>query len=143
MILTKNILAPGKRLLIAGAPAGHDAVVIAEIARNAGRCIVVVAHDDVRLAGLAEALAFFAPDIERLEFPAWDCLPYDRVSPNPEVVGQRIDTLSRLSSGIANQPCILLTTVSAALQRVPPATEVAGRAIVIRRGDRLDPANLV
>ena len=143
MILTKDILAPGKRLLIAGAPAGHDAVVIGEIARNAGRCVVVIAQDDVRLAGLAEALAFFAPDIERLEFPAWDCLPYDRVSPNPEIVGQRIDTLSRLSSGMANQPCILLTTVSAALQRVPPATEVAGRAIVIRRGDRLDPANLV
>ncbi|MGZ9112585.1 MAG: CarD family transcriptional regulator, partial [Rhodoplanes sp.] len=143
MILTKNILAPSKRLLIAGAPAGHDALVIQQIVRDAGRCVVVIVQDDARLAGLAEALAFFAPDIERLEFPAWDCLPYDRVSPNPEIAGRRIDTLSRLSSGMANQPCILLTTASAALQRVPPATEVAGRAIVIRRGDRLDPANLV
>ena len=59
--------------------------------------------DDVRLAELAEALAFFAPEIDRLEFPAWDCLPYDRVSPNPEIVGRRIDTLSRLPSA-AGQP---------------------------------------
>ena len=47
---------------------------------------------------LAEALAFFAPEIERIELPAWDCLPYDRVSPNPEIVSRRIDTLSRLAS---------------------------------------------
>ena len=60
---------------------------------------MVIASDDVRLAELAEALAFFAPEIDRLEFPAWDCLPYDRVSPNPEIVGRRIDTLSRLASG--------------------------------------------
>ncbi|MBK8209900.1 MAG: hypothetical protein IPK78_07825 [Rhodospirillales bacterium] len=36
---------------------------------------VVVCVDDVRLAQLADALAFFAPDLERIELPAWDCLP--------------------------------------------------------------------
>ena len=46
------------------------------------------ARDDSRMARLAEALAFFAPDAEVLRFPAWDCLPYDRVSPNPELVSR-------------------------------------------------------
>ena len=143
MILNKDILAPGRQVLIAGAPAGHDAVVVGKIASGAGRCVMVIARDDVRLAELAEALAFFAPEIERLEFPAWDCLPYDRVSPNPEIAGRRIDTLSRLASDGSPRPCVLLTTVSAALQRVPPTAEIAGRAILVRRGERLDPAILV
>ena len=40
---------------------------------------------------------FFIPSIEALTFPAWDCLPYDRVSPNGEIVSRRIDTLTRLA----------------------------------------------
>ena len=66
---------------------------------GSARSVVVVASDDVRMAQLAETLAFFAPEIEQLEFPAWDCLPYDRVSPNAEIVSRRIDTLSRLAAG--------------------------------------------
>ena len=58
--------------------------------------MVVVCTDDVRMAQLAEALAFFAPTVERIELPAWDCLPYDRVSPTAEVVSRRIDALVRL-----------------------------------------------
>ena len=49
------------------------------------------------MAALARALAFFAPEIEVLEFPAWDCQPYDRVSPHAGVVAQRMTALSRLA----------------------------------------------
>ena len=68
------------------------------------------------MAALARALAFFAPDIEMLEFPAWDCLPYDRVSPHAGVVAQRMTTLSRLARVKGrDRPSVLLTTVNAAL----------------------------
>ncbi len=42
------------------------------------------------MARFAAALAFFRPEIEALTVPAWDCLPYDRVSPNGEIVSRRI-----------------------------------------------------
>src|SRR6266576_2285829 len=72
----------------------------------------------VRMAVLSRALSFFAPDIEVLEFPAWDCLPYDRVSPHPAVVAQRVMTLARLARIAGREhPAVLLTTVNAALQR--------------------------
>ena len=116
---------------------------VARIASGLGRSVVVVAGDDVRLTQLAETLAFFAPEIEQLEFPAWDCLPYDRVSPNAEIVSRRVDTLSRLALGGTEHPRILLTTVAATLQRVPPPDEIAGRVVAVRRGDRLDPTQLV
>ena len=59
--------------------------------------LVVVCRDGPRMATLSRALGFFAPDIEVLEFPAWDCLPYDRASPHADVVAQRMMTLSRLA----------------------------------------------
>ena len=72
------------------------------------------------MAALARALSFFAPDIEALQFPAWDCLPYDRVSPHAGVVAQRMTALSRLARVKGRErPAVLLTTVNAALQRVP------------------------
>ena len=52
------------------------------------------------MARLKAALAFFHPGSTVLTFPAWDCLPYDRVSPNPEIMSRRIDTLATLAAGI-------------------------------------------
>ncbi len=72
-------------------------MLLPEIARQLGqRPLIHVALDDQRLAALAEQLAFFAPELEVLRFPAWDCLPYDRVSPAAEIVARRLATLSRL-----------------------------------------------
>ena len=95
-----HLTGPG-RTLIAGAPEGFDALVLSRLVhgRPAGdgpAQLVHVARDDARLAKLADVIAFFAPDIEILLFPAWDCLPYDRVSPHRDIVSQRIDTLTRL-----------------------------------------------
>ena len=68
------------------------------------------------------------PEAEILRFPAWDCLPYDRVSPNPALVSERIATLARLLEKPAG-PRIVLTTVNALVQRVPPRTAFAGASL--------------
>ena len=116
-----------------GVPEGFDALILAE--RRAGHAgpVLHVARDDARMARLAEALAFFAPGIEQLRFPAWDCLPYDRVSPNPEIVSERIATLARLTEAPA-RPRIVLTTVNALLQRVPPRGVFEGASFTLREG---------
>ncbi|WP_316976555.1 transcription-repair coupling factor [Shumkonia mesophila] len=139
----KNLLEKLKsqgRLQVWGAPQGYDARILAELAAG-GLDILFIARDDVRLAQTSEAVAFFAPDVERLEFPAWDCLPYDRVSPNAQIVSRRIDTLTRLLTGRPSpaQARIVLTTVSAILQRVPPREAFAGATLTIAAGGRLDP----
>src|SRR5436190_886126 len=59
--------------------------------------LVVICRDGPRMAALARGLSFFAPDIAVQELPAWDCLPYDRVSPHAGTVAQRMITLSRLA----------------------------------------------
>ena len=83
-------------------------------------------------------LAFFAPDILVEQFPAWDCLPYDRVSPHAAIVAQRMIALSRLARTTGrDRPAVLLTTVNAALQRVPARKLVAAQALSAAPGNML------
>ncbi len=108
------------RVTLAGMPEGHDARVLAEsAARCVGTPLIHVALDDTRAAVLADALAFFAPHTEILTFPAWDCLPYDRVSPHSDITAQRIATLSRVRQKF-KQPCIIITTINAIVQKTLP-----------------------
>ena len=102
-----------------GAPEGWDAFLLAQRRREYSGPVVHVTRDDARMARLAEALAFAMPEAEILRFPAWDCLPYDRVSPNPALVSERIATLTRLLDQPTG-PRFVLTTVNALVQRVPP-----------------------
>ena len=57
-----------------------------------------MARDGQRLERLQDGLRFFAPEREVLVFPAWDCLPYDRMSPHPDIVAERLETLVRLAA---------------------------------------------
>src|SRR5215471_11559792 len=110
--------------IASGVPEGLDALLLGELARRAanGVPILHIARDANRLVTLEDALAFFAPGVTVLTFPAWDGVPYDRVAPNADTIARRIATLSELThrtnSGSALR--IVLTTVNAVLQRVPP-----------------------
>jgi transcription-repair coupling factor (superfamily II helicase) len=82
------------------------------------------------------ALAFFDPTALVLDFPAWDCLPFDRVSPNPAVSAARMATLAALAQGLPVAP-VVITTVAAATQRVPARAHVAATSLSARLGDRM------
>lgn len=126
------------RLIFAGTPEGADAMLLAQLVA-AGGDLLHIARDDARMARLADALAFFSPDAEILEFPAWDCVPYDRVSPHVEIVAKRIETLARLAGrGAGAKPRIILSTVSAVMQRVAPLESFAEVALQVTEGRPLD-----
>ncbi len=113
---------------------GQDALLLPEVVGAADpEGVVHVCRDDQHLASLAEQLAYFAPALEVLRFPAWDCLPYDRVSPVSDILAQRLATLARLNAAVA-KPFLLLTTVNAVLQRVVPRAVVAGGSLRIKPG---------
>ncbi len=141
-VLNKISSAPG-RLALGETPEGFDALVLADIARARARsgqgAVLQIARDDTRLAAMQEALAFFAPDIEVDLFPAWDSLPYDRVSPNPDISSRRMATLSRLATRDAkHSPLIVLATVNAVLQRVPAHETLKSAAWSAHVGNRID-----
>ena len=88
-------LTPG-RLMVGGCPEGYDARHLAETIARASGPVIHVARDDARLASLRAALRFFAPELPVFSFPAWDCLPYDRISPGAEIAARRMATLAAL-----------------------------------------------
>ena len=89
-------MADQMKFLLGGAPEGFDARLLGrELAK--GKPVIHVARDDKRMEAMRAALAFFEPGALVLDFPAWDCLPYDRVSPNPEISARRMVCLKRRS----------------------------------------------
>ncbi len=138
-------LAGGEGTIIAaGVPEGYDAFLLAAIARRLPadtefqQAVLHVARDDQRLATIRSQLEFFAPGADVLTFPAWDCVPYDRVSPDPEIESRRIATLARLAHAKGGKPAIIvLTTVNAVLQRVPPLDAMKKSAVRLAAGGRL------
>ena len=123
-------------ITVAGAPEGFDAtLVLAEVAKSGP--VLHVARDDKRLAAMQSALAFFAPDMPVFVFPSWDCLPYDRVSPNADISAARMATLAGLTQGMPDR-FIVLTTMAGATQRVPARSLLRDAAFKARVGDRID-----
>ncbi len=125
------------RIILGGAPEGFDALLLARELEKSGAPVLHVARDDKRMAAMRAALAFFAPEVLVLDFPAWDCLPYDRVSPNPEIAATRMATLAALAHGVPG-PFVLLTTVSAATQRLPARDVLCEASFTAQVGRRVD-----
>ena len=110
-------LAGGEGTIIAaGVPEGYDAFLLAAIARRLPadtgyqQAVLHIAPDDQRLASLRAQLEFFAPGAEVLTFPAWDCVPYDRISPDTDIESRRIATLARLAHAKGGKAAIIVLT---------------------------------
>lgn len=114
----KNTPLQNGMMLTGGAPEGFDAHLVAGLVGRTNGPVIHVLRNDTRLAAAEQALQFFAPNLPVLTFPAWDCLPYDRISPNADVSARRMATLAALADGWT-RPSIILTTLNAVSQKVP------------------------
>ncbi|MBZ9937846.1 transcription-repair coupling factor [Mesorhizobium sp. BR1-1-16] len=148
MIRFETVL--GRRsTVLSGVPDGFDGRVVADLATLSAKdgrpFLLVVARDGNRMNDLEQAMKFFAPAQEVLSFPAWDCMPYDRVSPNPSVVSRRMAALAHLATRKAEpgRALVVLTTVNAIVQRVPRRADVARQSLAIAPGGRLPMEKLV
>ncbi len=132
---------PGAAAAAANAPEGRDALAVAELCAAAPeRDFLFIACDDARLARFLAALRLFAPALRPLALPAWDCLPYDRVSPRADIAADRLRCLGALASGAPGEGGgrLVAATVNAAAQRLPPRAALARARFSIRRGGALD-----
>ena len=110
LIDVKRIVGAQSALTLSHVPDGMDAFILAELARE-GKPVAYVVSDGQRLQNIEQTLSFAAPDIPVLTLPAWDCLPYDRVSPSADVSARRLAALSGLISlYLKPHPAIVLLT---------------------------------
>lgn len=126
-----------RAISMGGAPEGFDARLILNELEKSCEPVLHIARDDKRMEAMRAALAFFAPDMPVIIFPGWDCLPYDRVSPNADVAAARMACLAALVHQMPKQ-FVLLTTLNAASQRVPTRAVLRQAAFSARVDQRVD-----
>ena len=111
-----KILKASTPVTLSGVPAGFQPWLLADIARAAPSRALFVAPDEQLMRAVADTAHYFAPEIEIVEIPAWDCLPYDRASPSLRTASARLAGLHALQ--IKPQgPQLVLTTINALTQR--------------------------
>ena len=143
----QRVLRADRPLTLAGVPTGFLSWLAADLARaaqggnNRGRAVVIAA-DEAAMRALADTTPLFAPEIEVLTFPGWDCLPFDRASPALRVMAERLATLNALQAK-ADKPQLLVATASAATQRVMTPFRVRQLTRRIAQGDRVEREALI
>ncbi|WBQ08798.1 transcription-repair coupling factor [Hyphomonadaceae bacterium ML37] len=126
-------------LTVCGAPDGFDALIFCDALRARGGLGLYIAADEARASAFDAAVRFFAPDLDRLRLPAWDCQPYDRISPSPRTAARRAGALHRLAQRSPDDsPLLVITTVNAMVQRCAPRDAMAGGGLSARPGETLD-----
>jgi transcription-repair coupling factor (superfamily II helicase) len=133
----KKLLAASEPLTVGHVPAGMEPFLLAELART-GEPVAYVMSDGQHMADVEQMLGFLAPEIPVLTLPAWDCLPYDRVSPSSDTSARRLAALSGLIA-YHRKPhaAIVLVTVNAMLQKVAPQDVIESLAFSARPGNQV------
>ena len=132
----QSILAAKQPLTLSGVPTGFLPSLLADLARAAPVRAVYIAPDDAAMRAVAATAPFFAPELEVLSFPAWDCLPYDRASPSLRIMAERIATLHRLQAK-PKGPQLVVTTANAATQRVLTPFRIRQLVATLSPGERI------
>jgi len=131
----KTILSAKQPLTLSGVPVGFQPVLLADLARAASRA-VFIAPDEAAMRAIEATVRFFAPEIEVVSYPAWDCLPYDRASPTLRVMAERLAALHRLQS-TPKTGQLILTTANAATQRTLTPFRIRQLVASLKPGERI------
>lgn len=123
---------------------GYEAFLLKSFAESLKQDILYIASDGVSLERTADILSHLNPEIEVLKFPAWDTVPYDRVSPNVNIVAERISTLAALAEmPESKKPRVVIASVGAVLQKLPPKKIFLNAVREIKTGGKLDFNNFI
>ena len=137
-----NILSSTTPLMLASLPRGAQPLVLADMARATKARAVFIAPDESGMQSIVDTAAYFAPEIEVIAFPAWDCLPYDRASPALAISARRLAALHRLQTP-ATGPQLFVTTINAVLQRVVSPFRVRENVRLLKAGMEIPRESLI
>ncbi len=132
----------GRDAATVAVPEAGRASYIAAVAETSSRSPIVVAVPTVAEAEtLADDLGtWLGPDAVEW-FPAWETLPFERVSPSTETMGRRMRVMWRLADP-ARSPRVIVAPIRALLQRLGPHVEDT-EPVIVGAGDTIDSTQLV
>ncbi|MFZ2301177.1 MAG: transcription-repair coupling factor [Gallionella sp.] len=115
-----------------------DALALAQYAAQRSP-LVIIAANALEAQRLLEEIPFFAPDLRVHLLPDWETLPYDHFSPHQDLISERLATLHHIRTNACDVVIVPLTT---ALYPLPPIEHLAAYTFFLKRGERLDVAQL-
>jgi len=115
-------------------PDGSEALVLSPILK--GKATLYICSTESKAQRLVEQLSIVSPEINPFYFPAWDCLPYDRVSPGQDVMNLRINILTNLIE--QKETYCIVTSIAGLLQRLPPKQALEGQSMLIKQKEPLN-----
>jgi transcription-repair coupling factor (superfamily II helicase) len=127
---------------LTGAPFGADIRVLVEAGKRRGGVIAYVARDERQAQAARDLAGFFDPTLETCLLPAWDNLPYDRVSPSPESAAQRCAGLVRLALTKPGETLFVALTATALIQRAAPIETMRKSGLMARVGGKVPPGTI-
>lgn len=140
---------PGDKFVLPIGLLTSDALVLSQLAqtcREKGERLLVICADPLDAVRLTQELPWFNPNLGVRSLPDWETLPYDVLSPQEDIVSDRLETLYRMTSGTGQVDVIVASAVTAA-QRMAPVAYIGANTFFFKTGDTLSldtlKANLV
>ena len=107
--------------IFSSVPNGFDAFWLNSAVNKNQNPFLYIVSNGVELFQTAEIIKYLNPQAEVLTFPAWDTVPYDRASPNVNILSQRLETLSKLAlEPNPKHKIIVISSIGACIQKLPP-----------------------
>lgn len=96
--------------------------------------IMFIVDDESKLQAIADQIKFFSSKVNVIVFPAWDCAPYEKISPNISNLTQRLNVLDKLNNS-NDDNIIILLSIDSVIQKLPPVDLIPSIAKTINPGD--------
>ena len=142
MSVLNEVRADASPQTIFNAPFGAELLELTRFCAKSRRTVVFVAADDRKAQTASNLVSFYDPSLRCIRLPAWDNLPYDRVSPTAAVASRRCSALSELAHHQGDTPLFVITTAAGLIQRSAPRDAMKSASLQLKPGSVLDPSDL-
>lgn len=111
-----------------------DSLFIAKVSQTTKQPLLIIANDTYNANRILDELAFFIPDTEAALFPDTEVLPYEKTTPQRELIAERIKTLWQIS---IKQLDIVIISANSLQTRICPSIYLNSRVLLVTVGDKI------
>lgn len=120
-------------------PIDAQPYIIQEVIKNFHKNdIIFIANNDIDIARIEQQIRFFGHNnLEIINIPAWDCLPYDSTSPKPLIANERIKSLYKLATRNDNKNFFIITSINSFMQKTLSLDAISDLGLYLKVGSKI------
>ena len=145
--LEQFLRSPQKELSINATHHFGKALCIQDIMPHTTKPVIAVMSDQEAYEQLLYDYQFIDPDFSIIEFPEWDCMAYDKISPERAIIAKRIACLYYLATlqttSTQSQKTLVVTTVKAIMQKLPPQDIIKKQSCLLQKNQHISMDELI